>query len=163
MFQAMSPSAIETLSPGIGQSGIQDDQYADGKGAKNWQQYIGEQAGRTGNYKNFLIDILEEKEARTILDAACGTGVDSVMLIEEMGAKPGFNLTSADFSDKMLKYAKKTRWERRKEQAFFNWTIEEGNWMTLTKDVKTPGGGYDAILCMGNSFPNLMDFHGDFR
>ena len=85
------------------------------------------------------------------------------MLIEEMGAKPGFNLNSADISDKMLKYAMKTRWERRKEQAFFNWTIEEGNWMTLTKDVKTPGGGYDAILCMGNSFPNLMDFHGDFR
>ena len=163
LLQAMSPSAIETLSPGIGQSGIQDDQYADGKGAKNWQQYIGEQAGRTGNYKNFLMDILNEKEALTILDAACGTGVDSVMLIEEMGAKPGFNLTSADFSDKMLKYAMKTRWERRREQAFFNWTIEEGNWMTLTKDVKTPGAGYDAILCMGNSFPNLMDFHGDFR
>ena len=84
------------------------------------------------------------------------------MLIEEMGAKPGFNLNSADISDKMLKYAVKTWWERRKEQAFFNWTIEESNWMTLSKDVKTPWADYDAILCIGNSFPNLMNLHGDF-
>jgi len=35
--------------------------------------------------------------------------------------------------------------------------------MTLNKDVKTPGAGYDAIVCMGNSFPHLMDDHGDFR
>ena len=70
------------------------------------------------------------------------------MLIEDMGAK--------------LKYALKTWWERRKEQAFFNWTIEESNWMTLSKDVKTPWADSDAILCMGNSFPNLMSLHGDF-
>ena len=55
------------------------------------------------------------------------------------------------------------QWERRREQAFFDWTIEEGNWMTLPKDVKTPGAGYDAIICMGNSFPHLIDDHGDFR
>merc|ERR1719352_2045934 len=60
-------------------------------------------------------------------------------------------------------YALKLRWERRREQAFFDWTIEEGNWMTLNKDVKTPGAGYDSIICMGNSFPHLMDDHGDFR
>ena len=35
--------------------------------------------------------------------------------------------------------------------------------MTLTKDVKTPGAGYDAIICMGNSFPHLIDDHGDLR
>merc|ERR1712024_34921 len=83
------------------------------------------------------------------------------MLIEEMGKIPAFSLTSCDFSDKMLKYALKLRWERRREQAFFDWTIEEGNWMTLNKDVKTPGAGYDAIICMGNSFPHLIDDHGN--
>merc|ERR1719150_1096365 len=46
--------------------------------------------------------MLKEKNAVTIMDAACGTGVDSVMLIEEMGNNPGFHLTSCDFSD-MLK------------------------------------------------------------
>merc|ERR1719431_1999570 len=35
--------------------------------------------------------------------------------------------------------------------------------MTLPKDVKTPGAGYDAIICMGNSFPHLIDDHGDWR
>merc|ERR1712226_1174903 len=111
-------SSIETLSPGVAQSGVAD-QYADGVAAQNWLLYIGEQENRTTNYKNFLI--------------------------------------------KLLKDALKLRWERRREQAFFDWTIEEGNWMTLNKDVKTPGAGYDAIICMGNSFPHLIDDHGDFR
>merc|ERR1719327_132137 len=82
--------------------------------------------------------MLKEKNAVTIMDAACGTGVDSVMLIEEMGNNPGFHLTSCDFSDKMLKDA-------------------------LKKDVPVPGFGFDAIICMGNSFPNLMDEEGDLR
>merc|ERR1711963_1297608 len=129
-------SSIETLSPGVAQSGVAD-QYADGVAAQNWLLYIGEQENRTSNYKN--------------------------LLIEEMGQIPAFSLTSCDYSDKMLKYALKLRWERRREQAFFDWTIEEGNWMTLPKDVKTPGAGYDAIICMGNSFPHLIDDHGDFR
>merc|ERR1712241_492691 len=113
-------SSIETLSPGVAQSGVAD-QYADGVAAQNWLLYIGEQENRTSNYKNFLINTLKEKKCYTILDAAAGTGVDSVM------------------------------------------PIEEGNWMTLPKDVKTPGAGYDAIICMGNSFPHLIDDHGDWR
>lgn len=38
------------------------------------------------------------------------------MLVEE-----GFTVTSVDASDKMLKYALKERWNRRKEDAFDNW------------------------------------------
>lgn len=38
------------------------------------------------------------------------------MLVEE-----GFNVVSVDASDKMLKYALKSRWERRKEPAFDQW------------------------------------------
>merc|ERR1711922_68250 len=158
-------SSIETLSPGVAQSGVAD-QYADGIAAQNWLLYIGEQENRTSNYKNFLINTLKEKKCYTILDAAAGTGVDSVMLIEERGQIPAFSLTSCDYSDKMLKYALKVRWERRREQAFFDWTIEEGNWMTLPKDVKTPGAGYDAIICMDNKPRQIvldykMDVEGD--
>ena len=40
------------------------------------------------------------------------------MLLEE-----GFEVTSIDASDKMLKYALKKRWERRKEDAFDKWGI----------------------------------------
>ena len=42
--------------------------------------------------------------------------VDSVMLLEH-----GFNVTSTDASDKMLKHAWKIRWARRKEIAFDSW------------------------------------------
>lgn len=38
------------------------------------------------------------------------------MLLEE-----GFNVVSVDASDKMLKYALKSRWDRRKEKAFDQW------------------------------------------
>lgn len=38
------------------------------------------------------------------------------MLVEE-----GFDVVSVDASDKMLKYALKSRWERRKEPAFDQW------------------------------------------
>ena len=50
-------SSIETLSPGVAQSGVAA-QYADGVAAQNWLLYIGEQENRTSNYKNFLINTL---------------------------------------------------------------------------------------------------------
>ena len=42
--------------------------------------------------------------------------VDSVMLLEE-----GFEVQSADISDKMLKQAYQTRWNRRREEIFDRW------------------------------------------
>lgn len=42
--------------------------------------------------------------------------------------------------------------------------IEEANWMTLDKDVpQPPGGGFDAVICLGNSFAHLPDCKGDQR
>ena len=107
--------------------------------------------------------------------------VDSVMLLQE-----GFELVSVDASDKMLKSAYKTRWDRRKEDVFDKWSkfilaelfffikyqpklpfltvIEEANWLTLEKDIESHiEEGFDAIVCMGNSFAHLPDFHGDQR
>jgi len=93
------------------------------------------------------------------LDVACGTGVDSVLLLEE-----GFDVVSVDASDKMLKYALKKRWNRRKEAAFDNWTIEEANWLTLYDDIEQMlGDGFDAVICLGNSFAHMLDSFGDQR
>lgn len=100
------------------------------------------------------------------------------MLLED-----GFQVVSSDASDKMLKTAYKIRWDRRKESAFDNWSkfhdwssskqakklslvfavIEEANWLTLHEDLKEYKGneGFDAIVCMGNSFAHLPDFTGD--
>ena len=43
--------------------------------------------------------------------------IDSVMLVEE-----GFEVVSTDASDRMLKYALRQRWKRRKEPAFDKWS-----------------------------------------
>lgn len=46
--------------------------------------------------------------------------------------------------------------------------IEEANWLTLDLDIPASlrgpdGDGFDALICMGNSFAHLPDFHGDQR
>jgi SAM-dependent methyltransferase len=154
------------------------------------------------------------------------TSVDSILFLEN-----GFKMMSFDASDKMLKYALKTRWERRKEQAFDKWgrnlscgfqycylvmltldkrgfwftkvdcynqmqtvlctgvtcienglvcassvisnivislfallVIEEANWLDLAENhgsAKFPEGGFDAVICLGNSFAHLPDLSGD--
>lgn len=105
--------------------------------------------------------------------------IDSIMLLEE-----GFEVVSVDASDKMLKYALKARWNRRKEPAFDKWgnssneynynktfllfhffiVIEEANWLTLFDDIEDlVGNGFDAVICLGNSFAHMMDSYGDQR
>ncbi|XP_048830930.1 glycine N-methyltransferase [Brienomyrus brachyistius] len=151
----MVDSVYRTRSLGVAAVGL-PDQYADGKAAKVWQMYIGDTRSRTEEYKSWVLSLLRQHSCRRVLDVACGTGVDSIMLVEE-----GFNMVSVDASDKMLKYALKARWERRKEPAFDQWVIEEANWLTLPQDVQKPDSGFDAVICLGNSFAHLPDFKGD--
>lgn len=152
----MVDSVYRTRSLGIGVSGI-PDQYADGKAARVWQHYIGGHKKRTESYREFFCNLLRENDVKHILDVACGTGVDSIMLLEN-----NFKVTSTDASDKMLKQAWKIRWQRRKEEAFDDWVIEEGNWLALhDAAIDVPPQGFDAVICLGNSFAHLPDFQGD--
>jgi len=147
-------------SHGVGASGIQD-QYADGIAARVWEHYIGSSASRTQFYTEWFTNLLKSKKVSKVLDVACGTGVDSVLLIEQ-----GFEVMSCDASDKMLKNALKTRWNRRKETAFDNWNIEEANWLTLPEDISSLPSynqGFDAVICLGNSFAHLPDFDGNLN
>lgn len=154
----MVDSVFRTRSLGTAAEGVRD-QYADGKAAKLWEVFIGDRKQRTQNYRDFLVGLLRAKGCRRVLDVACGTGVDSVMLLEE-----GFDVVSADASDKMLKYALQARWQRRKEPAFDNWVIEEANWLTLPEDIShVMGEGFDAVICLGNSFAHMPDTFGDQR
>lgn len=154
----MVDSIYRTRSLGIGVSGI-PDQYADGKAAKVWQHYIGGHKKRTESYREFFCNLLNENGIKHILDVACGTGVDSIMLLEN-----NFKVTSTDASDKMLQQAWKIRWQRRKEEAFDNWVIEEGNWLSLHEaNISVPNEGFDAVICLGNSFAHLPNFQGDFQ
>ncbi|KAG5679918.1 hypothetical protein PVAND_009454 [Polypedilum vanderplanki] len=153
------PESEQTMfmrSNGISAEGTRD-QYADGKAAKVWEIFIGDKKSRTKNYCDFLVNLLRNRGCRRILDVACGTGVDSIMLVEE-----GFEVVSCDASDKMLKYALKERWERRKDSKFDNWVIEEANWLTLYDDMREYlQGGFDAVICLGNSFAHMLDNDGD--
>ncbi|XP_043859803.1 glycine N-methyltransferase isoform X2 [Dromiciops gliroides] len=152
----MVDSVYRTRSLGVAAEGL-PDQYADGEAAQVWQLYIGDTRSRTAEYKSWLLGLLQQHGCQHVLDVACGTGVDSIMLVEE-----GFRVTSVDASDKMLKYALKERWNRRHEEAFDKWVIEEANWLTLDKDVPLPAqGGFDAVICLGNSFAHLPDCKGD--
>ncbi|XP_010367990.1 glycine N-methyltransferase isoform X1 [Rhinopithecus roxellana] len=152
----MVDSVYRTRSLGVAAEGL-PDQYADGEAARVWQLYIGNTRSRTAEYKAWLLGLLRQHSCQRVLDVACGTGVDSIMLVEE-----GFSVTSVDASDKMLKYALKERWNRRHEPAFDKWVIEEANWMTLDKDVpQSAEGGFDAVICLGNSFAHLPDCKGE--
>ncbi|XP_058797573.1 glycine N-methyltransferase-like [Phymastichus coffea] len=155
---ATQDTAFRTRSLGAAAEGIKD-QYADGIAAKVWEVFIGDRKQRKQNYKDFLVGLLRQKKCKRVLDVACGTGVDSMMLLEE-----GFQVVSIDASDKMLKYALKTRWERRKEKTFDEWVIEEANWLTLSDDIShLIGDGFDAVICLGNSFAHMLDSYGDQR
>ncbi|KAJ3640373.1 hypothetical protein Zmor_003675 [Zophobas morio] len=135
------------------------DQYADGKMANVYSEFVGDTNVRTQKYKTFLLDLLRKKGCRRILDVACGTGIDSIMLLEE-----GFEVVSTDGSDKMLRHAFETRWERRKEPAFDKWIIKEANWLNLYDTVHDiVGDGFDAVICFFSSFAHLLDSYGDQR
>jgi len=157
----MVDGVYRTRSLGVAAAGI-PDQYADGKAAKVWEAYIGSSQTRTDQYRKWISDLLRSNNCRHILDVACGHGVDSIMLLEE-----GFDVTSTDASDKMLKYALRQRWARRKQPQFDKWVIEEGNWLTLPEDLESvqdiPSTGFDAVICLGNSFAHMPDFEGDQR
>lgn len=151
----MVDSVYRTRSLGVAAQGI-PDQYADGKAAKVWEYYIGSRRERTGVYKEWLVNLLREKGCAKVLDVACGTGIDSMMLLEE-----GFKVTSCDASDKMIMHTYVERWDRRKEDAFDKWEIYVANWLTLPEDIEKPGAGFDCIIIIGNSFAHLPDFEGN--
>ncbi|XP_074655110.1 glycine N-methyltransferase-like [Tubulanus polymorphus] len=136
------------------------DQYDDGIAAELYDAYVG---CRPDAYNQWICKNLKEHNCETVLDAACGTGIDSVMLINQ-----GFQVTSTDYSDQMLKYAFKRRWTNRKDERFENWVIEQANWLTLADDLENAGvaavrTGFDAVICLGNSFAHLPDTDGDQR
>ena len=44
-------------------------QYEDGKAAKVWKLYIGDESGRASNYKNFLVSLYLEKNLPKFLSS----------------------------------------------------------------------------------------------
>jgi glycine N-methyltransferase len=41
--------------------------------------------------------------------------------------------------------------------------VEEANWLALDSEAEYLKEGFDAVICLGNSFAHLPDFEGDLR
>jgi glycine/sarcosine N-methyltransferase len=119
------------------------------------------------NWKNrlayelpFIQARLKAAQALRILDAACGTGMHAIALQQQ-----GYEVTGADLSASMIERARANALAAGSQARFAVAGFGE-----LTTQV---GGGFDALLCLGNSLPHVLtpaelhealaDFHAMLR
>lgn len=92
----------------------------------------------------FLENQLKKAGARSVLDAACGTGMHVIAL-----TKLGFNATGADLSAGMIERARFNAAASGLKIQFESVGFGE---LQHTFGVQT----FDAIICLGNSLPHLL-------
>jgi SAM-dependent methyltransferase len=110
-----------------------------------WDDLIGWD-GRARGEGRFFRRILAAHGARTVLDAACGTGFHTVQL-----AQDGFEVTASDGSENML--ARTQQNAKRHGVALADARIAD--WLHLA-DVHGEAR-FDALICLGNAFTHLFD------
>ena len=89
----MVDNVYRTRSLGTAAEGLRD-QYADGKAARVWEVYIGDKSSRTENYRNFITNLLREKNCKTVLDLACGTGYENIQIYFQILQEKCSSITS---------------------------------------------------------------------
>lgn len=108
-----------------------------------------------------LMEWLRGRNFRSVLDTACGTGGHVHYL-----AGQGFDVTGADISESMIRIAEeRAAVAGRGAPRFILWPMDSKRLPELPP--------MDAVLCLGNSFPHLLDdasaartfgnFHGLLR
>ena len=90
-----------------------------------------------------LVPLLKTYNVETVLDCACGTGLQSIGL-----AKAGFKVIGTDLSTNMLSRAKKNASEANVDIEF-----KQSDFREIRSKVN---GLFDSVICMGNSIPHLM-------
>lgn len=91
----------------------------------------------------FLLEVLHAHKCRSILDVAAGTGHHAVALAER-----GFRVRATDGSSSMVRAAEQTI-----RAAGVDVQVAVADWRSLSGRLE---GGFDALLCLGNSFPHLL-------
>ncbi len=91
----------------------------------------------------FVERLLTGHGAHRVLDAACGTGVHAIALAER-----GYEGTGADLSTEMI-----TRARVNAAAAGQSVRFDVAGFGDLANTV---GGGFDALLCLGNSLPHAL-------
>lgn len=89
-----------------------------------------------------LVPLLRSRQIKTVLDCACGTGVQAIPL-----ARAKFRVTASDLSPDMLERC----WQNA-EAAGVRLTVVESDVRELSRRVTGP---FDAVICMGNVLPHL--------
>lgn len=91
----------------------------------------------------FFEEIFSRYGVRRVLDAACGTGRHAIALAER-----GYQVVGADLSRAMIERAKAAQGKV---------TFVEAGFGEFKKKV---GGGFDALICLGNSLPHILTPEG---
>lgn len=107
------------------------------------------EGGKVDDTNIFLDKILKKYKARKILDFTCGTGAQTLWLVNR-----GHNVIGADISSAMLKIAK-----QKAREAHLTVRLEEG-------DMKTSKfGTFDAVITIFNAIGHLSkpDFERTVR
>ncbi len=90
----------------------------------------------------FLERLFAERGVRRVLDAACGTGQHAIAL-----ARRGYQVVGADSSAAMIEQDRRNAAVAEVEATF----VVAGLGGMAALD-----GGFDAVLCLGNSLPHLL-------
>jgi SAM-dependent methyltransferase len=101
-------------------------------------------AGRRQAAQAMLAELRRRHPFDRVLDVACGNGMHAMML-----AGMGANVTAADISEAMLDQARRRSAEAGLDVKWLHAPMQE-----IAKHVERP---FDAILCLGNSLPHLLD------
>lgn len=90
-----------------------------------------------------LVPLLQQYNVNSVLDCACGTGLQSIGLV-----KNGFHVVGSDLSPEMLKRASENA-----RQANVKLELVHSDFRELPKNIHNT---FDAVICMGNSIPHLL-------
>ncbi len=99
---------------------------------------------RLAREEAFFKRVFDESGAHRVLDAACGTGMHAVSF-----ARGGRQCTGADISPVMVETARRNAREAGESVRF-----QVAGFGELARRV---GGSFDAVTCLGNSLPHLLD------
>jgi glycine/sarcosine N-methyltransferase len=99
---------------------------------------------RISREEDFLKERFNRHGARRVLDAACGTGMHAVRF-----AQWGLSVSAADLSRTMV--------EKAAENARRAGTAVDAHVAAFGGLTAAFGTGFDAVTCLGNSLPHLLD------
>jgi glycine/sarcosine N-methyltransferase len=98
--------------------------------------------GRLENEMPFFERLFEQKGVRRVLDSACATGMHTIAL-----AGKGYEAIGADPSQAMIEKARANAAAAGVDVKFVQAAFGELE--------EKAGGGFDAVICLGNSLPHI--------